>query len=206
MKSGSPSGKLATYRQGRLVLDSPVDWPEGTRVRVDVLPDGRGSCPSEGHVVIAGFGLCGRCVAELLDQSAIPYVIIEKNTETVETQHALGRRVLQGDVSDSATLTRAGLDRASILALTVPDEDAVLKATSLARRLHPGVYIIARTTYASKGMQASQLGADEVIKAEHAVALQFHERLREVLCSRGSGQEARKAESAASRVGNTSNH
>ena len=69
------------------------------------------------------------------------------------------------------------MDRASILALTIPDEEAVLAATSLARRLRPEIYILARTNYSSKGMQASQLGADDVIKAEQAVALQFYDRL-----------------------------
>src|SRR3990172_1263243 len=87
------------------------------------------------------------------------------------------RRVLVGSASDAQTLTEAGLNTASILALTIPDEDAVLEAISLARRLRPEIYIIARTTYSSKGMQASQLGADDVIKAEQAVALQFYDRL-----------------------------
>ena len=74
-------------------------------------------------------------------------------------------------------MVQAGLSSATILALTIPDEDAVLRATSLARRLQPDIYIIARTNYSSKGMQASQLGADDVVKAEQAVALHFYDRL-----------------------------
>ena len=85
----------------------------------------------------------------------------------------------EGDATDTKTLIDAGLNTASALALTIPDEEAVLQATSLAKRLRPDIYIIARTTYSSKGMQASQLGADVVIKAEQAVALQFYEKLSE---------------------------
>ena len=96
---------------------------------------------------------------------------------TVETQRALGRRIIQGDAAQAETLSEAGLATAAILALTIPDEDAVLQATSLARRLRPAIYIVARTNYSSKGMKASQLGADDVIKAEQAVALQFYDRL-----------------------------
>ena len=81
------------------------------------------------------------------------------------------------DATGAETLVRAGLNRAAILALTIPDEDAVLDAIALARRLRPEIYIIARTNYSSKGMRASQLGADEVIKAEQAVALQFYDKL-----------------------------
>jgi voltage-gated potassium channel Kch len=61
--------------------------------------------------------------------------------------------------------------------LTIPDEDAVLKAIKLAREIKPELYIIARTNYSSMGLRAVQLGADDVVKAEQAVAIQFRERL-----------------------------
>jgi CPA2 family monovalent cation:H+ antiporter-2 len=165
------------YRDHRLHLDRPVDWPDGTSVIVTPLlpPDPR--CTIVGQVIVVGFGLAGRCIAELLDNAKIAYTIIERNTVTVETQRALGRTILEGNATDAGTLLEAGLSSASILALTIPDEDAVLRATSLARRLQPDIYIIARTNYSSKGMRASQLGADDVIKAEQAVALQFYDKL-----------------------------
>lgn len=170
----SPGG---VYHDQRVELDGPVDWPDDTRVIVTpVLPLGA-AAKLDGHVIIVGFGLAGRCVADLLDQSELSYTIIERNPVTVETQRALGRDIIAGDATSAETLADAGLNTASILALTIPDEEAVLKATSLARRLNHSVYIIARTNYSSKGMQASQLGADDVIKAEQAVALQFYDRL-----------------------------
>lgn len=167
----------ATYRDHQVLLDSPVDWPNGTRLVITPVEAAPFDGGVDGHVVIVGFGLAGRCVADLLDHAKTPYTIIEKNPVTVETQRALGRRVIEGDATDTRTLLEAGLGDAAILALTIPDEDAVLAATSLARRLCPKVYIIARTNYSSKGMRAKQLGADDVIKAEQAVAWQFYERL-----------------------------
>lgn len=130
-----------------------------------------------GHVIIAGFGLAGRAVAELLGGLHIPFTLVEKNPVTVETQRALGRTVVQGCASDGKVLIEAGLPTAGILALTIPEEDTVLEAVALARRLRPEIFIIARTNFSSKGMHAAQLGADEVIKAEQAVALQFYDRL-----------------------------
>lgn len=162
---------------GRIELDGPAEWPDGTRLVVTpVLPPGTDG-HLDGHVILVGFGLAGRCVADLLYQRKLSYTIIEKNPVTVETQRALGRDILEGDATDAETLVKAGLNKAAILALTIPDEDAVLEAISLARRLRPGIYIIARTQYSSKGMKAAQLGADEVIKAEQAVALQFYHKL-----------------------------
>ncbi len=173
----------ATVREGRIELDRPVDWPDGARLLVTPVLPFETLRAKGGHAIIVGFGLAGRCVADLLKQCGVSYTIIEKNPVTVETQRALGRSILEGDAKDAKTLTRAGLNEASILALTIPDEEAVLATTTLARRLRPELFIIARTQYASMGMKAAQLGADAVVKAEQAVALQFYDKLsRHVLC------------------------
>jgi CPA2 family monovalent cation:H+ antiporter-2 len=176
---GDPS-RRATWRNGRVEFEEAVDWPDGTELTISPTPS-RVPPPVDSHVIIAGFGLVGRCVADLLDSVRVGYTVIEQNLATVETQQALGRAIVGGNVADSEVLLSAGLHEADVLALTIPDEDAVLEATSLARRLHPEVYIIARTTHSSKGMRASQLGADDVIKAELAVAMQFYDLLRQRL-------------------------
>ncbi len=100
------------------------------------------------------------------------------------SQRELGRTAVQGDISDPQTLEKAGITEASILALTIPDEQAVLRAVTTARRLRPAIYIVARTTYASAGLEATRLGADDVIKAEQAVARQFYEMLQRKLATR----------------------
>ncbi|MBI1824874.1 MAG: NAD-binding protein [Planctomycetes bacterium] len=169
--------QYGTIQSGRIELDGESNWPDGMRVRIMPLPAPKHNGRPNGHVIIVGFGLAGRCVADLLCAAGIPFVIVEKNASTVQTQLALGRKAVVGDAITAETLTEAGLHNASTLALTIPDEEAVLNAITLARRLRPEIYIIARTNYASQGMLAAQLGADDVIKAEQAVAVQFYERL-----------------------------
>ena len=169
---------LGVYKDGVVRLSANVSWADGTRVAVrvaDLAPTEPGK--KLGKVIVAGFGLSGRWIADIFDRHEIEYVVVEKNPETVKAQRKLGRAVIEGDISEEETLRQAGIDKASILALTVPDERAVLDATRLARSLKPGIYIVARTLYSSSGMRASQLGADEVIKAEQAVARQFYEML-----------------------------
>ena len=169
---------LGTYENGVVRLSAQLDWPDGTLVVVRVAEVGRTRPDGDlGKVIVAGFGLAGRWIADIFDRHKIDYVIVEKNPATVETQRKLGRTVVEGNIADEQTLREAGIDDATILALTVPDEDAVLKATRLARTIKPGIYIVARTLYSSSGMQASQLGADEVVKAEQVVARQFYEKL-----------------------------
>lgn len=168
-------------KDGRVVPEGESPWPDGTRVIIapDPTPDER--CRLAGHVIVVGFGLAGRGIVDLLDGAKIPLTIIEKNPVTVETQRALGRKIVHGDACDAEVLRAAGIHDASILALTIPDEEAVLDAVKLARRIQPDVFIIARTMYSSKGMKASQLGADDVIKAEQAVAVQFYDRMEKRL-------------------------
>ncbi len=174
---------LATFRDGEVVLDSPVQWPDGTRLTVRVAELDETATDDIGLVIIAGFGLAGRWVADIFDRHDIRYVIVEQNPETVATQRDLGRNIVEGNISEPETLREAGINEASILLLTIPDEDAVLKAVKTARDLRPGIYIVARTTYSSAGMQAARLGADEVIKAEQAVARQFYEMLQRKLAT-----------------------
>jgi CPA2 family monovalent cation:H+ antiporter-2 len=168
------------YDDGVIRLAARVDWEDGTPVLVRVADKGPArpeDLSAIGKVIIAGFGLAGRWIAEIFDRHNIQYTIVEKNVATVETQRELGRTVVEGDIAAEETLLRAGIEDASILALTVPDEAAVLEATRIARKLKPGIYIVARTMYSSSGMQASQLGADDVIKAEQVIARQFYEML-----------------------------
>ncbi len=160
----------------RLLEDAP--WDEGTPVEVNLAEAPNVDVISQmGLIIVAGFGLAGRWVAEIFDRHGIDYIVVEQNPDTVKRQKLLGKKIILGDISQEPTLISAGIDTADILALTIPDEQAVLKATKVARRLRPGIYIIARTTYSSSGMEAAQLGADAVVKAEQAVANHFYELL-----------------------------
>ncbi len=168
---------MGTYENGMVRPDGPVDWPNGTRVIICVAEPEARSETELGPVILVGFGLAGRWVADIFDRHKIEYVIVDQNPETIEIQKRLGLRAVLGDIGEEATLRKAGIEQASLLVLTVPDEQAVLRATQLARKIKPDIYIVARTNYTSAGLRAAQLGANEVIKGEQAVARQFYEKL-----------------------------
>src|SRR5271170_4030710 len=101
------------------------------------------------HAIIAGFGVPGRAVAEWMDVHGIDFVVIEQNEEIVQRCGGRALSIIAGDVLDEQTLKRAGIQRARVIALAVPNEAIVLDAVSLARRLNPTIRIIARCTYIS---------------------------------------------------------
>lgn len=186
LEAPEKSEYLGTYERGMIRLSAPVDWPDGTAVCVRVAEMAEPEAPDVefGKVIIAGFGLAGRWIADIFNRHGIDYVIVDTNPETIASQRELGREAIEGDIANPETLGKAGIDKASVLALTIPDEAAVLEATQLARSMKHGIYIVARTSYLSSGMRAFQLGADEVVKAEQAVARQFYEMMLRKLGAR----------------------
>jgi voltage-gated potassium channel Kch len=141
------------------------------RIRIRTMPATADHPP---HVIIAGFGVPGRYVAELLECWHISYCVIELNPATAARCAENGLRILVGDVRDEAILRDAGLARASLVVLAIPNEEAVHQAISTIRRLRPDVRILARTAYTSAGLKAHQLGADDVVIAEQLVAREFY--------------------------------
>lgn len=180
-----PSESLeGIYAQGRIALTRPPCWPDGSRVvfRVEKVEspsstEQNGATGRIERVIIAGFGPSGRWVAEIFQRHAIEFVIVELNEQTVARQRKLGVQAIAGNISEPEVLREAGIERASALLLTIPDERAVIEATRVARAMNPSLYIVARTLHTSAGMAARQAGADEVIKDEQAVASRFSELL-----------------------------
>lgn len=122
------------------------------------------------HVIIAGFGPGGRAVADRLASMSVPCVIVDLNASTVQRQASAGRRVVYGDISNPDVLDAAGISDAAAVIVTIPDDDAALRAVAAVRQAAPEVFIGVRTQFLSGKMRALSLGADEVIVAEVAVA------------------------------------
>jgi len=126
--------------------------------------------PAHKHVIVAGYGIVGRAVADRLSISNASVTIVEMNVRTVQKQRELGRTILFGDISDPEVLENAGIHHADALVLTIPDEDAVFRACRVARSLNPTVFIIARTNFLSRALVAIGLGANETVVEEMATA------------------------------------
>jgi voltage-gated potassium channel len=127
-------------------------------------------------------------VANLFVARRFPFCVVERNPATVDRCTAGGLAIFQGDATDEADLRRAGIERAAVLALAMPNEHAVLAAIPLARRLNPGIKILARCRHVSTSIEAARLGADEVLSEEQVVAEAFA-RAAGPLVPEGAGAE-----------------
>ena len=67
----------------------------------------------------------------------------------------------------------AGIDVATDIAVTIPNDEMTLAVVEQCRKLAPKARIIARCTFVSGGLEATRRGADEVVIAEQVVAAEF---------------------------------
>jgi len=127
----------------------------------------------ERHVIVVGFGLAGRAAVNSIIEQGISYTVIESNPEVVERCIPGGLHIIRGDARDADVLRQAGIDRATDVAVTVPNDVMTLAVVEQARRLSATARIIARCTFVSGGMEATRVGADETVIAEQVVATEF---------------------------------
>lgn len=122
------------------------------------------------HVIVAGYGPVGRLCAKQLEATGFNVTIIEQNESTVARQLRLNKDIVFGSATNPETLLTAGIERAEVLIIAIPDEDEALEACKAARSLNPNVYITARTNFFSKGLLCRAAGADQVIVEEVVTA------------------------------------
>ncbi|MFA4935063.1 MAG: NAD-binding protein, partial [Candidatus Methanoperedens sp.] len=129
------------------------------------------------HVIVVGFGLNGRNVSRVLSASAIPFVALEMNPETVRIEKKRGVPVLYGDASKEAVLEHVDIRDARCLVVAISDASATRRIVELARRLNPSIYIIARTRYTSEVAPLYSLGANDVIPEEFETSIEIFSRV-----------------------------
>jgi CPA2 family monovalent cation:H+ antiporter-2 len=118
-------------------------------------------------------GIPGREVVNLLETRHIEYVVVELNPLTVSRCATGGLNIVQGDIADENVLKRAGIERATLVALAIPDDAAVLRAIDLIRRLNPKARTLARCRRVSTALEAGRRGADDVVSEEQLIGAEF---------------------------------
>ncbi len=134
----------------------------------------------EGHLVIVGYGVNGRNVHKALRLLEVPNAVVDLNPHTVSELEENGDPAVYGDAGQEEVLKAAGLHRARGIIVAIPDAAATRGVVKAARRLAPGVTIIARTRYVREVKPLESLGADQVIPEEFETSLELVGRVLEI--------------------------
>ncbi len=115
------------------------------------------------HVIVCGYGRVGQMLAHDLAAARFPFVVLDAGAERVAEAQAAGYLALQGNAAEEATLHAAGIGRARVMAIVLPDDTANVFVTLTVRELNGTIEIIARAESPSTERKLLRSGANRVV-------------------------------------------
>jgi CPA2 family monovalent cation:H+ antiporter-2 len=125
------------------------------------------------HVVIAGDGSVGSFVARLLARLDQPFVVVDPNPGRADEARDAGYPVVYGDAAAEPVLEAAGVRRARLVIVTVPDPVGARLVVERARSINPNVHVVARTTTVEQVEELGRLGIYEAVHPESEAGLEL---------------------------------
>jgi voltage-gated potassium channel len=116
-----------------------------------------------GHYIVCGYGRVGRQVAREFAADGVSFVVVDQQEAGVEECMQDGHLALLGDASDDPTLEEAGIRRASGLVAAVDSDADNVFVTLSARKLNPGLHIVARASSDESAAKLEIAGADRTL-------------------------------------------
>ena len=120
----------------------------------------------EDHVVIIGYGLGGRLLAQALGKSGFPYIALELNAETVRDARSRNEPLYYGDATSREALDHAGVDRARMVVVAINDPRAARRTVNALKLYAPDTPVLLRCRYLSDHGGLLALGATDVVVQE----------------------------------------
>jgi CPA2 family monovalent cation:H+ antiporter-2 len=169
---------LARWRWWRRPTPAPAEQPAQASV----------PSPAESNVIlIAGFGPAGQRVAEGLSDSHLGQMVaIDLNPTNLEIARQYGLQAHLGDATHRDILEHAGIYRAQVVVVTVPDRLAVREIILLVRDLAPQATLVVRCRYHVLHWEYILLGAHEVVDEEDQVGRRLAAQIRKII-GKGEG-------------------
>ncbi len=116
-----------------------------------------------GHYILCGYGRVGRKIAEEFADDGVAFVVIDQEESEVEQCLGDGYLTLRGNASDNAVLVAAGVARAKGLVAALNSDADNLFVTFSARKINPGLRIVARANSEESAVKLKQAGADRAL-------------------------------------------
>lgn len=129
------------------------------------------------HLIIIGYGLSGRNMALAAQQSAVPYVILEMNPDTVRQEKKQGENIYFGDATHEAVLQQLHIEEARAVAVLINDPLAAVSVVEKVRSLNEKLYLIVRTRYVQQMRAFYLAGANEVVTDEFGASIEVFTRV-----------------------------
>lgn len=115
------------------------------------------------HVVLCGYGLVGREVAEVFRAEGVPFVIVELSAGVVSQAEKDGMPIVQGNATSDDVLEEAGIGRARAMVAALGSDADNIYVTLSARALRSDLFIVARAATAESEPKLRRAGANRTM-------------------------------------------
>ncbi len=135
----------------------------------------------ENHVIILGHGRVGQEVRNLLDMSETPYVVVDFDRRAIDSLLKNMKNALYGDPTDSDVLKGAGIKRARILVVALPDGFTQKLIVKKALDINPKLVILCRSHVDEDKYELVNLGVNTIVIPEFEAGLRIGKKVLELL-------------------------
>lgn len=125
------------------------------------------------HVVVVGYGLNGQNLARVLQDTEIPFVVLDLDGEAIRQAARSGVPIYYGDATNPSVLRHVRLESARVFVVAISDPFSARRAVQIAKSLNPDLHVVVRTRYLRELEELHQLGADEVVPEEFETSIEI---------------------------------
>jgi CPA2 family monovalent cation:H+ antiporter-2 len=122
------------------------------------------------HAIIVGYGHVGEIVGDGLKAQGLPFVVVDESRRRVEELRKLGLTAIYGDATAGGVLEAAGVARAKLLILAIPQGFQKRRIIEFAREVNPHIETTAWTHRASEVAYLKHQGVGLAIMGTREVA------------------------------------
>jgi CPA2 family monovalent cation:H+ antiporter-2 len=136
-------------------------------------PDPEKRMQLNNHVVICGCGRVGRILGAVLEKRGFTRLVIDEDPRVIDRLRANGVPYLYGDASNPDILSRAMLEKAKVMVITMNDPIATELAVRHAHAINPKLDIVARVHFDEHADALQELGVAEIVRPEFEAGLEM---------------------------------
>ncbi|MCG8634464.1 MAG: cation:proton antiporter [Desulfobacterales bacterium] len=133
------------------------------------------------RVIVVGLGPAGRLVVQTLKAREFLPVIIDVNPLSRQFASQEGVEIHLGDATREEILHHAGLHRACMVVITVPDPKVAIQAIHTIRQMDPGISLVVRSRYNRHMVDLAEAGATVVVDEETTVGETLSQKITDCL-------------------------
>jgi voltage-gated potassium channel len=118
------------------------------------------------HFILCGYGRVGQAIASILTQQEVKFVVIDRDTESINKAQDAGYLAIRGDATKDESLKQSRIDNARGIIIALGDDASNIYTTLVAKELNAKLPIVARANNEDAERKLRQAGADRIVAPE----------------------------------------